>query len=119
MSPSALLSPMSTKPIRDMFDALVPEYDRFNRLSSLGLDVLWRREVASMFPKGAYVLDVGTGTGDLAKELINHGCRVMGVDFSANMFYKYIHFCECQNGLPYSPKMFAVRRDTIVHLSRR
>ena len=38
-------SSAATKPIREMFDALVPEYDRFNRLSSLGMDVLWRREV--------------------------------------------------------------------------
>ncbi|MCG3203546.1 MAG: Ubiquinone/menaquinone biosynthesis C-methyltransferase UbiE [Elusimicrobia bacterium] len=68
-----------------MFDALVPEYDRFNRLSSLGLDVLWRREVASMFSKGSYILDVGTGTGDLAKELVSQGMDVVGVDFSSKM----------------------------------
>src|SRR5262245_23221720 len=68
-----------------MFDALVPEYDGFNRLSSLGLDVGWRREVAQMFPVNADVLDVGTGTGDLAKSLAERGCRVMGVDFSERM----------------------------------
>jgi demethylmenaquinone methyltransferase / 2-methoxy-6-polyprenyl-1,4-benzoquinol methylase len=75
----------SLAPIREMFDALVPEYDRFNRLSSLGLDVSWRREVARMFPVEAQVLDVGTGTGDLAKNLIERGCRVVGVDFSERM----------------------------------
>lgn len=68
-----------------MFDALVPEYDRFNRLSSLGLDVGWRREVAKMFAVGAHVLDVGTGTGDLAKGLADRGCQVTGVDFSERM----------------------------------
>jgi len=68
-----------------MFDSLVPEYDRFNHLSSFGMDILWRREVAGMFAPGSYVLDVGTGTGDLAKELDSRGARVMGVDFSSNM----------------------------------
>lgn len=68
-----------------MFDSLVPEYDRFNRLGSLGLDVLWRRELAGMFNKGSSILDVGTGTGDLAKELVSQGIRVTGVDFSINM----------------------------------
>jgi demethylmenaquinone methyltransferase / 2-methoxy-6-polyprenyl-1,4-benzoquinol methylase len=68
-----------------MFDALVPEYDRFNRLSSLGLDISWRREVAKMFPADSEILDVGTGTGDLARTLLEHGCRVVGVDFSERM----------------------------------
>ena len=68
-----------------MFDALVPEYDRFNRISSLGLDQLWRRELVEIFSPGSYVLDVGTGTGDLAKALVEHGCPVVGVDFSAKM----------------------------------
>lgn len=75
----------SAKPIRDMFDKLVPEYDRFNRISSFGLDVAWRREVARHFHKGSHILDVGTGTGDLARELLNGGMRVTGVDFSSNM----------------------------------
>lgn len=75
---------MST-PIREMFDSLVPEYDRFNRMSSFGLDSSWRRELAGLFSPGSYILDVGTGTGDLAKELVDHEMRVMGIDFSVNM----------------------------------
>ncbi len=68
-----------------MFDALVPEYDRFNRLSSLGLDILWRREAVQMLPRGSHVLDVGTGTGDMAKELLLHEATVVGIDFSPKM----------------------------------
>lgn len=68
-----------------MFSALVPEYDRFNRLSSLGLDVAWRRNVAEHFQPGSHVLDVGTGTGDLAKELNRRSISVVGVDFSEKM----------------------------------
>lgn len=76
---------MSTTPIREMFDSLAPEYDRFNRMSSLGMDILWRRELASMFKAGTYVLDVGTGTGDLAEALVKNGSQVIGMDFSAKM----------------------------------
>ncbi len=99
-----------------MFDALVPEYDRFNHLSSFGLDILWRREVAGMFDKGSYILDVGTGTGDLAKEIHSRGSHVMGIDFSPNMldaarekFGKVtgLHFEYAKaDDLPYEPRTF-------------
>lgn len=79
------MSRSNVAPIREMFEALVPEYDRFNRMSSLGLDVLWRKELVKMFPEEAHVLDVGTGTGDLAKELASSGRKVVGVDFSPKM----------------------------------
>ena len=68
-----------------MFNALVPEYDRFNRLSSLGLDTSWRRSVADHFQPSHHVLDVGTGTGDLAKELNRRRVSVVGLDFSEDM----------------------------------
>ena len=107
---------MNTQPIRDMFDSLVPEYDRFNRLSSLGLDVLWRREVAGMFAKGSFILDVGTGTGDLAKELAEHGSRVVGIDFSEKMLSaareklggnpQIVFETGTADELPYEPRTF-------------
>jgi demethylmenaquinone methyltransferase/2-methoxy-6-polyprenyl-1,4-benzoquinol methylase len=69
-----------------MFAALVPRYDRFNRLASLGLDAFWRRKTARFFPEEARVLDVGAGTGDLAKALVDERrCRVAGVDPVAAM----------------------------------
>jgi demethylmenaquinone methyltransferase/2-methoxy-6-polyprenyl-1,4-benzoquinol methylase len=69
-----------------MFDSLVPEYDRFNRLGSLGMDVGWRKELAGLFRDKELVLDVGTGTGDLVKVLLQQGAKqVRGVDFSSNM----------------------------------
>jgi demethylmenaquinone methyltransferase / 2-methoxy-6-polyprenyl-1,4-benzoquinol methylase len=76
---------MDAAPIRQMFDTLVSGYDRFNALSSMGLDSAWRSRVAQMFSPNGHVLDVGTGTGDLAKTLAVHGCQVIGVDFSPNM----------------------------------
>jgi demethylmenaquinone methyltransferase/2-methoxy-6-polyprenyl-1,4-benzoquinol methylase len=99
-----------------MFDVLVPEYDRFNRLSSLGLDVLWRKELATYFSPGSFLLDVGTGTGDLAKELIHRGTKVMGVDFSPNMikaaqsklstFTNFSSAVAPADDLPFEPRWF-------------
>ena len=70
-----------------MFTRIVPRYDLVNRLMTLGLDQRWRREAVSMVrPAGAFVLDIATGTGDLALELSRQGARrVIGADFCAGM----------------------------------
>ena len=74
--------------IRDMFDAIAPRYDFLNRVLSGGIDQIWRRNVikliASDFPER--VLDVATGTGDLAIMAANYGLEsVIGVDISEEM----------------------------------
>lgn len=73
--------------VREMFGRIVSRYDLLNRLMSLGMDRRWRRlAAAAVAPRDAFVLDVGTGTGDLALALWREGAaRVMGVDFSAAM----------------------------------
>src|SRR5208283_4974344 len=55
--------------VRSMFDAIAPRYDLVNRLMTFGLDASWRRQAISMLaaPPGSVVLDVGCGTGDLAR----------------------------------------------------
>lgn len=70
-----------------MFGRIVPRYDLLNHLLSLGMDRRWRRlAAAAARPSGAVVLDLGTGTGDLALELCGQGAaHVVGVDFSAEM----------------------------------
>ena len=70
-----------------MFGRIVPRYDLLNRLMSLGMDGRWRREAAAAArPGGGAALDVGTGTGDLARELRRQGAaRVVGADFSLEM----------------------------------
>ena len=71
-----------------MFDNIALKYDFLNHFLSLGIDKLWRKNAVSLLKDigDAYILDVATGTGDLAlmahKEL---GCRVAGVDISAEM----------------------------------
>jgi len=70
-----------------MFGGLVPWYDRMNRYMTLGLDGRWRRAAAIVAqPKGALILDLGSGTGDLARALERAGAaRVVRADFSGPM----------------------------------
>ena len=70
-----------------MFGRIVPRYDLLNRVMSLGMDGRWRRMAASLAePRDACILDLGTGTGDLAFELGRQGAaRVFGVDFTPEM----------------------------------
>ena len=80
-------------PVRDgsgaMFDAIAPRYDLLNRLISFGIDQRWRRATAralSLTP-GARVLDLATGTGDLALCVARSvpQTRVVGLDPSSKM----------------------------------
>jgi demethylmenaquinone methyltransferase/2-methoxy-6-polyprenyl-1,4-benzoquinol methylase len=70
-----------------MFDEIARRYDLLNRVLSLGLDQSWRRTAiaALELPPGARVLDLATGTGDLALALAARGHRVVGLDPSAGM----------------------------------
>lgn len=76
-----------SRQIQTMFGRIVPRYDRMNRLMSFGMDGGWRRlAAAAAFPRGVRVLDLGTGTGDLARELMGRGAAsVVGADFSPAM----------------------------------
>lgn len=71
--------------IRSMFDALAPTYDALNRALSFGVDQSWRRRAVKESAKtGDAILDVATGTGDLAKQYaraVGPGGHVVGVDF--------------------------------------
>jgi demethylmenaquinone methyltransferase/2-methoxy-6-polyprenyl-1,4-benzoquinol methylase len=78
--------------IRRMFADISPRYDFLNHFLSLNLDRSWRRRVARelALEKGARVLDVCTGTADLALELARGispalGGRVVGSDFTPEM----------------------------------
>ena len=73
--------------IREMFGAIVPRYDLINRLMTLGLDRRWRRRtVALSEPHDALILDIATGTGDLACEAARQGARrTIGADFCPPM----------------------------------
>jgi demethylmenaquinone methyltransferase/2-methoxy-6-polyprenyl-1,4-benzoquinol methylase len=73
-----------------MFDAIAPRYDFLNHLLSAGLDVRWRRRAidALALTGSERVLDLCTGTGDLALAALTaprRASRVVGVDFSGAM----------------------------------
>ena len=76
-----------TRTIGEMFSRLVPHYDRMNRLMTGGRDGRWRAlAVSCSQPRGALVLDLGAGTGDLSAEFRRQGAaRVTGLDVSAAM----------------------------------
>jgi demethylmenaquinone methyltransferase/2-methoxy-6-polyprenyl-1,4-benzoquinol methylase len=72
-----------------MFDAIAGRYDFLNHVLSAGLDTRWRARAMreARLASGARVLDLCTGTADLAIAAIDAapGARVVGVDFSGNM----------------------------------
>jgi demethylmenaquinone methyltransferase/2-methoxy-6-polyprenyl-1,4-benzoquinol methylase len=71
-----------------LFAPLGPTYDRYARLLSLGQDPRWRRFLVAQLHlrRGARVLDVATGTGAVALELVRqYDCSVVGVDRSPEM----------------------------------
>ena len=70
-----------------MFARIVPHYDLMNRLMSCGLDRGWRELAVRLCePKGKVVLDIATGTGDIAIELVRQGARrAVGLDYCAPM----------------------------------
>lgn len=71
--------------VQALFAPLGPSYDRVGAALSLGQDPLWRRFLVSRLPTGGHVLDVATGTGLVAAELLRRGFDVTGVDQSPGM----------------------------------
>lgn len=75
--------------VQDMFTRIAPRYDLLNRLMTGGQDAQWRREVISRarLTPSARLLDVGTGTGELAREALRQqpSAQVMAADFTLAM----------------------------------
>jgi demethylmenaquinone methyltransferase/2-methoxy-6-polyprenyl-1,4-benzoquinol methylase len=73
--------------VREMFDTIAPRYDLVNRLMTFGLDTRWRQRTIDLLGLTApsHVVDVGCGTGDLARALARHGHRSVGIDLSIGM----------------------------------
>ena len=72
-----------------MFDGIAERYDLVNRVISLGIDQSWRKKTvkALALEGGARVLDLATGTGDLAIMVARQhpSVTVVGVDPSEKM----------------------------------
>ncbi|MFM9987329.1 bifunctional demethylmenaquinone methyltransferase/2-methoxy-6-polyprenyl-1,4-benzoquinol methylase UbiE [Flavobacterium sp.] len=90
---------ISTKPYKDselgkkeqvakMFDTISSKYDNLNRVISFGVDVKWRKKILKMIAakNPNSILDIATGTGDLAILLSNTDAKkIIGLDISAGM----------------------------------
>src|SRR5205809_3423892 len=76
--------------VRAMFDRIAGVYDVMNSVMTVGMHHRWRERAADLanVGPGDRVLDVATGTGDLAVELsrrVGPGGEVIGSDFSERM----------------------------------
>jgi len=74
--------------MRSLFNRTAKTYDRGNRTLSLLIDQVWRRRTVSALDirDGQYVLDIATGTADMAVEAARQAdCRVAGIDLSEEM----------------------------------
>jgi demethylmenaquinone methyltransferase/2-methoxy-6-polyprenyl-1,4-benzoquinol methylase len=73
--------------VEDMFDNIAPKYDLLNHVLSMKIDVLWRNKLVKWMKNDnpQEVLDVATGTGDLAIIEKGTGSKVVGLDLSQQM----------------------------------
>ena len=74
--------------VTEMFDTISNEYDGLNRVISFGIDVKWRKKVVDIIAKtkSKRILDIATGTGDLAINLAQTEAEeIIGLDISDGM----------------------------------
>ncbi len=89
--PQPILPSTEEKPIyvNRMFARIAPTYDLMNRLMTFGQDQNWRRELleSCALPPHGLLLDVGTGTGDIAYTALARfpSVRAIGSDFTYEM----------------------------------
>lgn len=79
--------------IQIMFDEIAVDYDKLNHIMTLGIDRVWRKKLVRMLMpvKKRKILDIATGTGDLAFDIIKkHPAMIHGIDFSEKM----IRICQ-------------------------
>lgn len=75
--------------VEQMFDSIAPKYDFLNHFLSAGIDNLWRKRAINtlLTKKPKYILDMATGTGDLAFEALKrlNPDKIVGLDISEGM----------------------------------
>jgi len=78
--------------VESMFDSIAWRYDFLNHFLSFGIDHLWRRKAVKIISrsfKSPHILDVATGTGDLAiAAMKTDPVKISGIDISAAMLEK-------------------------------
>ena len=74
--------------VTKMFDTISGSYDGLNRVISFGIDIKWRNRVVDIIKasRPKTILDIATGTGDLAINLVKTGAEsIVGLDISPGM----------------------------------
>lgn len=75
--------------VKSMFDHIAHRYDFLNHFLSFGIDRWWRKKAVNMLKekKDAFILDVATGTADLAIKARRtlRPLRIIGIDISEKM----------------------------------
>lgn len=74
--------------ISSMFNSIAPKYDFLNHFFSLGIDKIWRKKIRKQILKYKHdnILDIATGTGDLAIELAKtNPQKIYGIDIAEKM----------------------------------
>jgi demethylmenaquinone methyltransferase/2-methoxy-6-polyprenyl-1,4-benzoquinol methylase len=76
--------------IQQMFGTIAPRYDFLNRMLSFGIDRRWRKQAVNLlsYRAGSRILDVATGTGDVALEIARVtpvSVKISGADFCSEM----------------------------------
>ena len=83
------MSGQDPKFVKGAFAKIADRYVLTNHVISMGTDILWRRKVGRIVSRWnpEHVLDVATGTGDLALEIQKRcpGAKVLGTDFCPEM----------------------------------
>ena len=79
-----------------LFNKIAKHYDFLNTLFSFGMDRIWRRRLAEEIRGSHLILDIATGTGEVAMETIKKlgGSKVIGIDPSAQMLRLAQKKCE-------------------------
>ncbi|MEM7130259.1 MAG: ubiquinone/menaquinone biosynthesis methyltransferase [Chloroflexota bacterium] len=105
--------------VNEMFAQIASTYDVMNRVMTGGMDVRWRKEVIDLceLPPHGKLLDVGTGTGDIAYEAMQRqpSTAAFGADFTIEMMQagvgkiagQYLPFTQADAlNLPYADNTF-------------
>ena len=73
--------------VQSMFNSIAPRYDFINGIMTFNMDKYWRREVCNMVLENNpdTIIDIATGTGDIAFDLIQKNNFIVGIDNAKQM----------------------------------
>jgi demethylmenaquinone methyltransferase/2-methoxy-6-polyprenyl-1,4-benzoquinol methylase len=93
------------KGVQRIYAEVAPTYERINHITTLGLDIRWRKKAALIAARkgGTLWLDICSGTGEMAQHLSalsDNGVKIFAVDFSFPMLKKLAEKDSVSNLFP-------------------